>query len=169
MGFALYFDNFSTFLGKPGINLEDLYVKPEMRGKGLGKALLAYLARLTIEQGGRTARVGRPHLEHPGPRVLRLHRCRPPGPAPREQDDRQGAGGDGKESLIGADAGSKTKALIFTTEAPDNGGFRREGLKPLFPHGKGAYLTVLDLEKIQLATYPILTIDDTTASLLAWT
>lgn len=52
VGFALYFDNFSTFLGKPGINLEDLYVKPEMRGKGLGKALLAYLARLTIEQGG---------------------------------------------------------------------------------------------------------------------
>ena len=40
VGYALFFKNFSTFLGKPGIYLEDLYVKPEMRGKGIGKALL---------------------------------------------------------------------------------------------------------------------------------
>ena len=40
VGQALFFKNFSTFLGKPGIYLEDLYVKPEMRGKGIGKALL---------------------------------------------------------------------------------------------------------------------------------
>src|SRR5690349_8394437 len=41
-GFALFFHNFSTFLGKPGIYLEDLYVKPELRGKGYGKRLLAH-------------------------------------------------------------------------------------------------------------------------------
>lgn len=50
VGFALYFYNFSTFLGKPGIYLEDLFVKPEYRGKGYGKELLKYLAKLTKEQ-----------------------------------------------------------------------------------------------------------------------
>jgi GNAT superfamily N-acetyltransferase len=49
-GFALYFTNFSTFLGKPGIYIEDLFVKPELRGKGLGKALFACLAALTVEK-----------------------------------------------------------------------------------------------------------------------
>jgi GNAT superfamily N-acetyltransferase len=49
-GFALFFHNFSTFLGKPGIYLEDLYVKPEHRGKGYGKKLLAFLARLALER-----------------------------------------------------------------------------------------------------------------------
>ncbi|MBC7088496.1 MAG: GNAT family N-acetyltransferase [Tissierellales bacterium] len=51
VGFALYFYNFSTFLGKPGIYLEDLYVREEMRGKGIGKTLLAYLAKIAIEEG----------------------------------------------------------------------------------------------------------------------
>ena len=50
VGFALFFHNFSTFLGKPGIYLEDLYVKPECRGKGYGKRLLIYLARLAKER-----------------------------------------------------------------------------------------------------------------------
>lgn len=50
-GFALFFHNFSTFLGKPGIYLEDLYVSPEFRGAGVGKSLLAYLARLAGERG----------------------------------------------------------------------------------------------------------------------
>jgi GNAT superfamily N-acetyltransferase len=50
IGFALIFHNFSTFLGKPGIYLEDLYVKPEMRGKGIGKIILAFLAKLAIER-----------------------------------------------------------------------------------------------------------------------
>jgi GNAT superfamily N-acetyltransferase len=45
-GFALFFHNFSTFLGKPGIYLEDLYVRPEFRGAGIGRALLIHLARL---------------------------------------------------------------------------------------------------------------------------
>ncbi|MDF2510511.1 MAG: hypothetical protein K0S04_377 [Herbinix sp.] len=49
--FALFFHNFSTFLGRPGIYLEDLFVKPEMRGKGFGKALLAYLSTLATERG----------------------------------------------------------------------------------------------------------------------
>lgn len=50
-GFALFFHNFSTFLGKPGIYLEDLYVRPEHRGAGAGRALLSRLARLTVERG----------------------------------------------------------------------------------------------------------------------
>jgi GNAT superfamily N-acetyltransferase len=49
VSFALYFHNFSTFLGRPGIYLEDLYVQPDMRGKGLGKILLGYLASLAVE------------------------------------------------------------------------------------------------------------------------
>ena len=49
-GFALFFHNFSTFLGRPGIYLEDLFVKPEYRGKGFGKLLLAYLAKLAVER-----------------------------------------------------------------------------------------------------------------------
>jgi GNAT superfamily N-acetyltransferase len=51
VGFALFFHNFSTFLGKPGIYLEDLFVLPEKRGKGHGKALLHALARLANERG----------------------------------------------------------------------------------------------------------------------
>ncbi len=50
VGFALYFHNFSTFLGKPGIYLEDLYVKEEYRGRGFGKKLLAHLAKLAVER-----------------------------------------------------------------------------------------------------------------------
>ncbi len=49
-GFALFFHNFSTFLGLPGIYLEDLFVRPEFRGSGLGRTLLAYLARLATER-----------------------------------------------------------------------------------------------------------------------
>ena len=51
IGFALFFHNFSTFLGKAGIYLEDLYVIPECRGKGYGKALLKKLAQITLERG----------------------------------------------------------------------------------------------------------------------
>ena len=50
VGFALFFHNFSTFLGKGGIYLEDLYVQPAMRGKNIGKALLSSLAKLAVER-----------------------------------------------------------------------------------------------------------------------
>ncbi len=50
-GFALFFHNFSTFEGRPGLYLEDLYVEPAARGSGLGKALLAKLAALAIARG----------------------------------------------------------------------------------------------------------------------
>lgn len=51
VGFALFFHNYSTFLGRPGIYLEDLFVRPEHRGSGHGKALLSHLARLAVERG----------------------------------------------------------------------------------------------------------------------
>ena len=51
IGFALWFYNYSTFLAKPGLYLEDLFVRPEWRGRGVGKALLTHLARIAIERG----------------------------------------------------------------------------------------------------------------------
>ncbi len=50
IGFALFFHNFSTFIGRPGLYLEDLYIRPEMRGRGYGKTLLAFLAKLAVER-----------------------------------------------------------------------------------------------------------------------
>jgi GNAT superfamily N-acetyltransferase len=50
VAFALFFHNYSTFLARPGLYLEDLFVQPEMRGRGFGKALLAYLAKLATER-----------------------------------------------------------------------------------------------------------------------
>jgi GNAT superfamily N-acetyltransferase len=50
-GFVLFFRNFSTFAGKPGLYLEDLFVKPAYRGRGLGKLFLAFLARLAADRG----------------------------------------------------------------------------------------------------------------------
>ena len=51
IGFAVFFHNFSTWLGKPGLYLEDLFVKPEARGKGYGRALLIYLAKIARDRG----------------------------------------------------------------------------------------------------------------------
>jgi GNAT superfamily N-acetyltransferase len=50
IGFALFFTNYSTFLTKPGLYLEDLFVKPEYRGQGVGKLLLSHLARLALQR-----------------------------------------------------------------------------------------------------------------------
>ncbi|MCY4264140.1 MAG: GNAT family N-acetyltransferase [Gammaproteobacteria bacterium] len=50
VGYALWFYNFSTFTGRPGIYLEDIYVRPTMRGRGFGKCLLAYLAKLAVDR-----------------------------------------------------------------------------------------------------------------------
>lgn len=51
VAFALFFRNYSTFLARPGIYLEDLFVDPEYRGRGIGTALITYLARLAVERG----------------------------------------------------------------------------------------------------------------------
>ncbi len=50
VGYSLFFHNFSTFTGRPGIYLEDIYVKPEMRAKGFGKLMLAYIAKLAVDR-----------------------------------------------------------------------------------------------------------------------
>src|SRR5438445_869316 len=52
-GFALFFYNYSTWWGRAGIHLEDLFVRPEFRGKGIGKALLVYLAQIAVEENCR--------------------------------------------------------------------------------------------------------------------
>ncbi|WBB68591.1 GNAT family N-acetyltransferase [Micromonospora sp. WMMD812] len=52
VGFALFYPTYSTVLGRPGIHLEDLYVRPEWRGGGLGRTLLAHLAELAVSRGG---------------------------------------------------------------------------------------------------------------------
>ena len=51
IGFALFFHNFSTFLGRAGLYLEDLYIRPEYRGRGYGKATLRQLAKIAVERG----------------------------------------------------------------------------------------------------------------------
>ncbi|PCJ16929.1 MAG: GNAT family N-acetyltransferase [SAR86 cluster bacterium] len=50
VAYSLFFHNFSTFTGRPGIYLEDIYVQPEMRGKGIGKFMLSYIAKLAVER-----------------------------------------------------------------------------------------------------------------------
>ena len=74
VGFALWFLHFSTWLGGPGVYLEDLYVRPEARGRGAGAALLRELARICVERGVSTAGVVGAGLERRRPRVLRLPR-----------------------------------------------------------------------------------------------
>ena len=51
IGFCLFFHNYSTFLGKPGLYLEDLYLQPDFRNQGFGKRILSHLAALTLERG----------------------------------------------------------------------------------------------------------------------
>ncbi len=51
VGFILWFPNYSTFLGRPGIHIEDLFVLPQMRGRGIGRCLLAWVARVAQERG----------------------------------------------------------------------------------------------------------------------
>ena len=51
IGFALYFHNFSTFLGKPGLYLEDLYIRPAFRGRGYGRSIMQALARIAVDRG----------------------------------------------------------------------------------------------------------------------
>ena len=70
VGFALYFYNYSTFQGRPGIYLEDLFVDPQFRGKGIGKALLLHLAQIAVARELRPLCLAGARLEHALDRVL---------------------------------------------------------------------------------------------------
>ena len=73
VGFALFFQNFSTFLGRAGLYLEDLYVRPEHRGKGYGKAFFRRLAAIAAAKGYRIVlTMPVPGLEHPQHRLLQV-------------------------------------------------------------------------------------------------
>ena len=75
LGFALWFINFSTWTGKHGIYLDDLYVRPEARGRGIGTALLRELAGICPRPWLRPARLVGARLEPEGDRLLPLDRC----------------------------------------------------------------------------------------------
>ena len=93
-GFALFFANYSTFLAKPGIYLEDLYVKPQLRGKGAGFALLVHLAKLAVARG--CGRVEWEVLDWNGPSIRFYQRL---GAAPMEEWTRYRLTGDALERL----------------------------------------------------------------------
>ena len=76
VGFAVFFATYSTFLGRPGLYLEDLFVRPDARGHGIGRELLEYLARLTVERGWGQAGVARARLERAVDCVLQEARRR---------------------------------------------------------------------------------------------
>ena len=88
VGFALFFRNFSTFLGRPGLYLEDLYVRPAFRGRGFGRRLLAHLAR---RPRLRTRGVVGAGLERAGHRGLPPRRCRAAGRVDHVSPERGGA------------------------------------------------------------------------------
>ena len=78
VGFALWFATFSTFRGQPGLYLEDIFVKPSYRGRGIGKGLLAAVARQAVERGLRTAGMVGAQLERSRDRLLPVPRCAGP-------------------------------------------------------------------------------------------
>ena len=78
-GFALFFQTYSTFLGKPGIYLEDLFVKPEFRGRGVGRALLMRVGKIGEGKRLRAVRVGSARLERARDRILQKPRRRADG------------------------------------------------------------------------------------------
>ena len=90
-GFALFFPNYSTFLAKPGIFLEDLYVKPDWRGKGIGQALLLRVRGHRAGTGLRPARMGSARLERAVDRVLQEPGRRPDGRMDKVPRDRRSA------------------------------------------------------------------------------
>ena len=74
VGVAVWYRSYSTWTGVPGVYLEDLFVEPEHRGHGFGKAFLVALARIALDRGYQRLRVGGPRLEHAGDRVRRRPR-----------------------------------------------------------------------------------------------
>jgi GNAT superfamily N-acetyltransferase len=100
-GFALFFPNYSTFLAQPGIYLEDLYVKPHFRGKGIGFALLQRLAAIAIERG--CGRLEWEVLDWNEPSIRFYRRI---GAAPMDEWTKYRLTGESLERLGGGSAGA---------------------------------------------------------------
>ena len=92
VGFALFFQSYSTFLGKPGLYLEDLFVQPAARGQGVGRALMSALARIAVAARLRPLRVVGARLERARARVLRRARRRAADRVDGAAADRRAAG-----------------------------------------------------------------------------
>ena len=114
-GFAVWFYNYSTFLGRHGIFLEDLFVYPELRGKGIGKALLATLARRCVQEGLPPPGMGGARLERALHRLLPLARRHREGRMDDILPDRRRAHGDGVAGRMSA------PAIVIVVAVAENG------------------------------------------------
>ena len=122
-GFAVWFVNFSTFSGRPGIYLEDLFVRPALRGKGIGKALLVHLAStLRRQRLGAAAMVGA-RLEHAVDRILQVARRGADG-----RMDRVPA--SAAEALCDARARSTMIEIVIIVAVAENGVIGRDNTIP---------------------------------------
>ena len=100
VGFALFFPNWSTWRGRAGLYLEDLFVRESHRGLGIGKALLVHLARIAVERGLRTLRLAGARLEPARHRLLRVAGRAPHGRVADHARRRRGAAPAGRDDLI---------------------------------------------------------------------
>mgnify|MGYP003694202645 CR=1 FL=1 len=120
VGFAVFFHNFSTFLGRRGLWLEDLYVKPECRRQGYGRALLLHVARIAHDARLRALRMGGAGLEHASNRLLQVARRRCAGRLDHLPRDRGGAGevsGDGPQPGYSISEEAKPPKRDFSRES----------------------------------------------------